>query len=264
MYAFNTPSTLNFVQPRRGNIVTIEIINYSFGDLFFPEERAISRVVRPDTLTSPRSADGGCKGETWRETRRCPELVGPDVGARRRDAVCAALSLACLKLLYFKYAERRRLAGDCVLSTQTSMLNAGGQRDRGRERAKEKAKGGSSPSLRAPCFFTPLHPRPSERPRAGEERETPPVCGRGITGGQIQGMGERGKERRRAQRVVRMDSRTNGALLLLLRRLVAGRTRPVEILRFVVARKNPEDWLKEEGGRVRGGGEGGGGGRERR
>lgn len=44
-----------------------------------------------------------------------------------------------------------------------------------------------------------------------------------------------------------MDSRTNGALLLLLRRLVAGRTRPVEILRFVVARKNPEDWLKEEG-----------------
>lgn len=44
-----------------------------------------------------------------------------------------------------------------------------------------------------------------------------------------------------------MDSRTNGALLLLLRRLVAGRTRPVEILRFVVARKNPEDWLKEGG-----------------
>lgn len=47
--------------------------------------------------------------------------------------------------------------------------------------------------------------------------------------------------------VARMDSRTNGALLLLLRRLVAGRTRPVEILRFVVARKNPEDWLKEGG-----------------
>lgn len=55
---------------------------------------------------------------------------------------------------------------------------------------------------------------------------------------------------------IRMDSRTNGALLLLLRRLVAGRTRPVEILRFVVARKNPEDWLKEggqgTGGRWRG------------
>lgn len=48
-------------------------------------------------------------------------------------------------------------------------------------------------------------------------------------------------------RVIRMDSRTNGALLLLLRRLVAGRTWPVEILRFVVARKNPEDWLKEGG-----------------
>jgi len=71
-------------------------------------------------------------------------------------------------------------------------------------------------------------------------------------------MGERGKERR-AQRVVRMDSRTNGALLLLLRRLVAGRTRPVEILRFVVARKNPEDWLKEEGGREGGKSSGGAG-----
>lgn len=51
-----------------------------------------------------------------------------------------------------------------------------------------------------------------------------------------------------------MDSRTNGALLLLLRRLVAGRTRPVEILRFVVARKNPEDWLKEGGQGVGGAG----------
>jgi hypothetical protein len=151
---FHTPSTLNFVQPRRRNIATIEIINYSFGDLFFP-------VVRPDTQRRS-AAIGGSRGVTGRggpRGKRADELVAPDAGARRRDAVCAALSLACRKLLYFKYAERRRLGGDCVFSRQISMLNT--------EREGEgegEAKRGLLFSACAPF----LHPAASATVRAAE------------------------------------------------------------------------------------------------
>lgn len=91
------------------------------------------------------------------------------------------------------------------------------------------------------CVSSFPSPTPGNDDRAGERTKDYRCMARNN--------GARGME---DEGVVRMDSRTNGALLLLPRRLVAGRTRPVEILRFVVARKNPEDWLKEEG--QRGGG----------
>lgn len=63
------------------------------------------------------------------------------------------------------------------------------------------------PSVSSPSVLSGDH-----GDQVDEERRTTDVW-RGIT--------ERGE-----RRTVRMDSRTNGALLLLLRRLVAGRTRP--------------------------------------
>jgi len=169
MYALNTPSTLNFVQPRRGNIVTIEIINYSFGDLFFPEERAISRVVRP---TSPReSLDlpmGAAKGRRGGKHGACgPRRRGE---ASRRCLRGTFISLPQITILQIRGASPA-LGGDCVLSTQTSMLNTGGQRDKGGEgRQRRKPTGAPLPSARPVSSPRCIRDRQNGRVRVKNER----------------------------------------------------------------------------------------------
>lgn len=114
VYIFNAPPTLNFALHTdavvtmpwsycAAKFINCSLDTFSAHDMIFlivTAETFKAKTTKKVLIWERETKEGDDrKGSRVGNIHRWTEVLAFDVGERRRDAVCAALSLACLKLL---------------------------------------------------------------------------------------------------------------------------------------------------------------------